>query len=190
MGAAALGSITAPIVISAIGPRAALVAVGLVLPLVTLCAWRALVDIDRTVAAPSAELALIHRTPMFAPLSLAAKEHLAAKLTATSVGHGEVVVRAGEPGDRFYFVGAGELEIVADGVQAVARPGDSFGEIALLRDVRRTATVRALVDSELFALNRADFLTAVGAHAGARAAGEAVVEERLAAGASASSPRA
>jgi hypothetical protein len=181
MGTAALGSIAAPPVVGAIGPRAALVVVGALLPLLALFTWRRLVEIDHTVTAPAAELALIDRVPMFAPLWLAAKEQLAAKLVPTSVGAGDVVIRAGEVGDRFYIVADGELEVVADGVHAVAREGDYFGEIALLRAVPRTATVRALADSELFALDRADFLTAVTGHAGARAAGDAVVEERLAA---------
>jgi MFS family permease len=180
MGGVALGSLAAPLLVSAIGPRAAFVAVGAVLPLLALLTWRRLVEIDRSVAAPAAELALIEEEPMFAPLPLAAKEHMAAALIPVSVAAGEAVITAGEPGDRFYIVDDGEFEVVADGFHTRAYERDHFGEIALLRDVARTATVKAVVDSRVFALERDDFLAAVTGHPGVRAVGEAVVEERLA----------
>jgi MFS family permease len=180
MGGVALGSIVAPAVVAGLGPRAALVVVGAILPVLTLLAWRRLVEIDRTVAAPAAELALIDCVPMLTQLSIAAKEHMATTLVPISVPAGEVVIRAGDPGDRFYVVAEGELEVVADRLHITASPGDFFGEIALLRDVPRTATVRAVVDSQLYALDREDFLAAVTGHSGVRAAGEAIAEERLA----------
>jgi MFS family permease len=178
MGALALGSIAAPALVNAIGPRPALVVVGAILPLLTLVTWRGLVDIDRSVVAPAEELAVIERVPMFAPLSIVAKEHMAATLTPVSVAAGDVVIREGEIGDRFYIVAQGELEVVAPGVHTTASDGDYFGEIALIRDVPRTATVTALVDSQLYAMDRNDFLAAVTSHSGVRAAGEAVVEQR------------
>ena len=178
MGAVALGSITAPAVVRALGPRPALVVVGLILPLLTVFTWGRLIAIDRTVAAPAEELAVIEGVAMFAPLSIAAKEHVAATLTTLSVSPGDVVIRAGDTGDQFYIVGHGELEVVGAGVHTTASDGDYFGEIALLRDVPRTATVRALTDSHLYAMSREDFLAAVTAHVGVRAAGEAVADER------------
>jgi MFS family permease len=178
MGGLALGSITAPAIVAALGPRVAFALVGSILPLLTLISWRWLVRIDREIAAPTAELALVGAVPLFAPLSVAAKEHLAAKLTRVDVAPGEVVVRAGESGDRFYVVADGELEIT-NGVQRKAAAGDFFGEIALLRDVPRTATVRATIPTHLYALDRDDFLAAVTGHSAVHAAGEAVVEERL-----------
>jgi MFS family permease len=179
MAGVALGSIAAPVVIDAIGPRPAFVAVGAILPLLALLAYRRLVEIDRAVV-PAPELALIQQVPMFAPLSVAGKERVAANLVQQSVAPGEVVIRAGETGDRFFIVGDGELEISADGLRRIARKGDYFGEIALLRDVPRTATVKALVDTRLYALQREDFLAVVTGHEAARAAGHAVAEERLA----------
>ena len=91
-----------------------------------------------------------------------------------------MVIRKGDPGDRFYIVGDGEFEIDTGGHRATAHKTDYFGEIALLRDVPRTATVRAAIDSKLFALRRDDFLTAVTGHSAAHAAGKAVAEARLA----------
>ncbi|MDQ2910868.1 MAG: MFS transporter [Actinomycetota bacterium] len=182
MGGVGLGSIAAPAIVAGVGPRAAFAVVGAILPLLTLITWRRLVAIDREVAVPAAELALVGAVPMFAPLSVVAKEHVAGKLTRIVVAADEVVVRAGEPGDRFYVVAEGELEIAANGLRRQAGPGDFFGEIALLRDVPRTATVRATRPSELYALGRDDFLAAVTGHSAVRAAGEAVVEERLSSG--------
>ena len=179
MGAVALGSITAPALVAALGPRAAFAVVGVILPVVTLVCWQRLRAMDREVAAPTAELDIVAEVPLFEPLSIVAKEHLAARLTRFHVEPGEVVVRAGETGDRFYIVGDGELEIT-DGACASCHPGDFFGEIALLRDVPRTATVRATAPSDLYALERDDFLAAI-THSGVRAAGDAVAEQRLSA---------
>jgi MFS family permease len=182
MGGVALGSILAPAVVSLVGPRTALVAVGAILPVLALLAWRRLVEVDRSTPGPAAELAVIDSVPMLTPLSLAAKEHLATALVPMSVAAGEVVIREGDTGDRFYIVADGELEIRGDRLHRAARAGDHFGEIALLQDVPRTATVRAVADSRLYALERGDFLAAVTGHSDVRAAGEAIAAERLARG--------
>jgi MFS family permease len=178
MGGVALGSIAAPLLVEAIGPRSAFIVVGSILPLLALLTYRRLVAIDSAVA-PAPELELIERVPMFAPLSVAAKERVAANLVPLSVDAGQVVIRAGEAGESFYIVGEGELDIVAEGLHRTATQADYFGEIALLRPVPRTATVTAIVDSRLYALQRKDFLAAVTGHRAAHAEGEAVVEERL-----------
>jgi len=179
MGGVAVGSIAAPVLVEAVGPRTALVVVGSVLPLLSLGAYRRLVQIDGSVA-PAPELELIDHVPMFAPLSIAAKERLAANLVPLTVEADQLVIRAGEVGDRFYIVGNGALDISADGAHTTAHEADYFGEIALLRDVPRTATVKALADTKLYALQREDFLAAVTGHQAAHAAADAVAKERLA----------
>jgi MFS family permease len=179
MGGVALGSIAAPVLVDGIGARAAFVAVGSILPLLALVTYSRLAEIDDSVA-PAPALSLIERVPMFAPLSVCVKERVAANLVPLSVPAGELVIRAGDVGDRFYIVGDGELEIFAEGFHRTARRADYFGEIALLREVPRTATVRATVDSDVYALQRDDFLEAVTGVEAAHAAGHAVVEERLA----------
>ena len=90
------------------------------------------------------------------------------------------MIRAGERGDSFYIVGNGALEITAEGLRTIADEGDYFGEIALLRDVPRTATVTALADSRLHVLQRDDFLAALTGHDAAHAAGQTIADERLA----------
>jgi MFS family permease len=178
MGGVAIGSLAAPVVVSAIGPRPAFLLVGSILPLLALLTYPKLVEIDRTIA-PTPELELIGQVPMFAPLSIATKEQVAGRLLPVSVPAGEVVIRAGDLGDHFYIVSDGELDIHAGGRHTTAHAADYFGEIALLHDVPRTATVKATVDSKLYALRRTDFLSAVTGHSAARAAGEAIAETRL-----------
>src|SRR5881396_1084635 len=134
MGAIAIGSVAATGIVALVGSRAAFVVVGAILPLTTLIVWRQLVRIDREMLPPAEELAIVEGVPMFAPLSIAAKEHMAARLVEVPVSAGEVVIRTGEAGDRFYMVADGALE-VTNGVRARARRGDFFGELALLRDI-------------------------------------------------------
>ena len=179
MGGVAIGSIAAPVIVKAVGPRPAFVVVGSILPLLTLATYRRLVEIDRTTA-PAPELDLINRVPMFAPLSIAMKERVAANLVPVSFSADELIIRAGDAGDRFYIISSGELDIDAGGAHTAAHYGDYFGEIALLRDVPRTATVKATVDSQLYALQRDAFLAAVTGHSKAHAAGKKVADARLA----------
>jgi len=180
MGAVALGSIAAPVLVKALGARAAFAAVGAILPLLAILTYRRLVEIDRAVA-PAAEVDLVKGVPMFAPLSIAAKERVAANLIPVAVAAGDTVIRSGEVGDRFYVVGSGALDIDAPGHRLTAGAGDYFGEIALLRDIPRTATVTASADSVVYALERDDFLAVVTGHSAADAAGREVVDARMAA---------
>jgi CRP-like cAMP-binding protein len=91
-----------------------------------------------------------------------------------------MLFNAGDPGDRYYVVEAGTLGVDLAGGTKAEGPGRGVGEIALLRDVPRTATVRALTDTDLLALERDDFLGAVTGHAPATAAANEIVGERLA----------
>jgi len=177
MGAVAFGSLAAPALVSALGPRSALLLVGSILPLVTPVAYSRLRGLDRS-SAPALELAAINGVPMFAPLSIAAKERLAAKLIDLPVAAGEEIVHAGDVGDRFYIVGDGAFDVEIGDRRTTTETG-YFGEIALLRDMPRTATVTAIVDSRVYALQRADFLAAVTGHSAAHAAGQATVDARL-----------
>jgi MFS family permease len=178
MGAVAVGSFAAPSLVRAVGPRPAFLVVGLFLPLITIAAYRRLAALDSLIA-PREELDRIDRVPMFAPLSLATKERLAAKLIHLSVAAGECVIRAGDVGDHFYVVEDGELDVEAEGLHKKIHADDYFGEIALLRGVPRTATVTAATASRLYALQRNDFVIAVTGHRAAVRAGDAVVDERL-----------
>jgi CRP-like cAMP-binding protein len=152
------------------------------LPLLALVSWRRLLDVDRTTIVPVRELALVRAVPIFAQLSVAATEHIARRLMPLRVRAGTDVVRQGEVGDRFYVVEAGQADARCDGRQLAAlREGDYFGEIALLRDSPRTATVTARTDLQLYALTRDDFLNVMSGHLVGALAAEQVVERRLSA---------
>jgi len=177
---AGIGAIVAPALVSSLGIRAALVITGAVLPAVTIPAFRMLAHIDRTLTVPTAQLKALRAIEMFAPLPAPTLEALASSLTRVQVPGGETVFRQGDHGDRFYIVDSGEVEIEIDGREAnVLGPGDHFGEIALLRDIPRTATARARKETQLYALDRDAFLGAVTGHAGSSEAAETVVAARL-----------
>ncbi|HEU5216558.1 MAG TPA: MFS transporter [Gaiellaceae bacterium] len=179
MGALALGSIATPVLVRELGARTAFVLVGLLLPVLTIAGYRRMRALD-AVAAPTRQQLLVDEVPMFAPLSLAAKERIATRLLPIDVPAGTTVVRAGDVGDRFYIVDSGAVTIELDGSEKRTGEGDYFGEIALLRDVPRTATVTAATDARLYGLERADFLAAVTGHTLAESAAQDVVGERLA----------
>jgi MFS family permease len=176
----AAGAILAPLLVHLIGVRWSLVAVGAILPVISIATRAQLVRLDDAAVDHGRELELLRAIPIFSPLSAPVLEGLAARLEPVRVAAGEEIVRQGEHGDRFYVVAAGEVEVAIDGrPQATLEPGEYFGEIALLRDVPRTATVTARTDAELFALERDDFLAAVTGHSGSAEAAEAVVGARL-----------
>jgi MFS family permease len=181
IGALAVGSVATPVLVRELGARTAFVLVGVLLPALTLAGYRRMKALDEA-AAPTRQQLLVDGVPIFAPLSLAAKERLATKLLPLDVPAGRTIIRARDVGDRFYIVDSGAVRIALDGGEKESGPGEYFGEIALLRDVPRTATVTAAVGTRLFALERADFLAAVTGHALAEAAARDVVGERLATG--------
>jgi predicted MFS family arabinose efflux permease len=179
----AIGSLVTPAIIASVGPKTTLVIVGLVLPALLLPAWPTLRRVDAAARIPAA-LGLLRVVPIFAPLPAPVIERLAATATAAAFSAGEMVFAQGDHGDRFYVIESGRAEVVVDGgVPKLLGPGDFFGEIALLRDVPRTATVRAVDELRLQAIERDDFIAAVTGHAPSLAAAESVVVTRLPAGA-------
>jgi hypothetical protein len=180
MACLAVGSLLTPALVALAGPRWAVAGIGALLPLGLLLSARTLADIDRRAPVPVVEISLLRSLPMFAPLGAPELEGLAHGLHETSVPAGTAVVREGEPGDRFYVVAEGELEVDA-GHRELRRlhRGDGFGELALLRDVPRTATVTACTDSRLYALGKARFLASVGSHPRAEREADRLVRERL-----------
>jgi MFS family permease len=180
VAALGLGAILAPLLVSLFGIRGALLATGALLPVLTVFAWPRLARIDSEVTMPERELALLRRLPMFAPLPASTLEHLARSLRPLRVRAGEEIVREGAPGDRFYVLASGEADVSVGGRPASKLgPGDYFGEIALLREVPRTATVVARTNVELYSLDRDEFVAAVTGHPESREAADAVIGARL-----------
>jgi hypothetical protein len=181
MAGLALGLTIAPILFALMGQRATFVVAGSFLPIVYLLAWRRLAEIDSSVAVPEARLALLRSLPIFAPLSAPVLEQVASRLIPTEAALGSEIIRQGDPGDRFYVIEEGEVVVSKNGRQvATLQQGDFFGEIALLREIPRTATVTAQTDTLLYALERDDFLEAVTGHPQSAEAADAVTRARLA----------
>src|SRR5579862_806053 len=171
----AAGAVIAPALVAGLGTRGALVATGLFLPVLSALFWPRLAAIDRDAEVPRHQLELLRAIPIFMPLPETTLERLALALHPLEAPAGADVVREGDPGDDFYVIDSGEVEVLGRRLG----PGESFGEIALLRDVPRTATVRAVTDVVLYALARDQFLAAVTGHAASLAAANAVIGERL-----------
>lgn len=182
MASMGIGAALAPALINWIGIENALIAAGVFLPALVAVSASTVARIDAQAAPPEAdELRLLVSVPIFTPLPGGSLEHLAGRLVPLRVEAGTVVVREGDVGDRFYIVTEGELDVTQDGVKiAELEPGGYFGEIALLRDTNRTATVTARSDAVLYALDREEFLAAVTGHPQSSEAAESVMSARLA----------
>ena len=162
-----LGAIVAPALIDLMGVETASIVVGALLPALALLSWRALSRMDAETAVRARELEPLRGVPIFAPLAAADSGIAGGAAEKRQVKAGETVFRKGDHGDAFYVVGDGTLSLSLDGTTPrPLGPGDFFGEIALLRDVPRTATITAETDAELLSLTRDDFLPVVTGHAG------------------------
>jgi len=175
-----IGAILAPLLTSAFGPRGALIAAGGALCVVVLLFWRRLGTVDAPALVPEEELSLLRGVPIFAPLPQVTLEQVASHLSQVRLAAGDVVFRRGDHGDRFYVVEAGEVIVSPESRPPVTLGrGGYFGEIALLRDVPRTATVTARTEVELHALERDIFIAAVTGHAPSAEAADAVIATHL-----------
>jgi MFS family permease len=174
LGTMGLGALLAPALIGLGGIRVAMLVIGALLPALVALSWLGLRRIDAEATAPL-HVDLLARVPFFGPLPTATLERLASQLEEVSLPAGTLVLREGDPGDRFYIVAEGEVEIEG----RTHGPGSFFGEIALLRDVPRTTSVLARTDVQLLTLDRDEFLAAVTGHEPSAAAADAVVTARL-----------
>jgi voltage-gated potassium channel len=100
---------------------------------------------------------MVARVPLFAGLDAAAIADIMRLLRAQTVAAGDVIVRRGDVAHSMYFVAAGEVDIDIAGEHVRLGVGQFFGEIAVLRRSRRSATVTALGRTNLLVLNAADF---------------------------------
>ena len=155
-----IGALIAPILVIEIGARGALLVAASPLPIVVLAGWRTLHRVDVAASERSRVLGLLHGVTCLRSLDMAALDALAACFVRSAVSEGTELIRQGDHGDHFYVVESGSADVLVDGFYVgEVGAGDSFGEKALLRDVTRTATVRAREPMQLLALTREDFLS-------------------------------
>jgi MFS family permease len=180
IGGMAVGALLMPILIGTIGLRWGLVVVGAGVSGLVLLGMPGLRRIDLSTFAPP-ELELLRKVSLLSLLPEPTLEALARALTRVEVAAGEVFIREGDHGDIFYVVEAGSVEVTKEGRHvAHLGPGDYVGEIALLRDVPRTATVTATSAAVLQALDREHFIPAVTGQGEFRDAADAAIATRLA----------
>jgi len=179
MAGVGVGSALAAVLVGAVGLQGAFVVTGASLPLLTLASMRGLRRLDLAAVVPERQLALLRRIPMFLPLAPSDLERVAGQLELIEVPEGMVLIRQGDVGDRFYVIDSGTFEVLADGrLVNELTEADHFGEIALLHDVPRTATVRARSDGSVWALDREEFLATITGMPQAVAAAEQISAER------------
>lgn len=182
MASQALGALAVPLLIATFGPMGAIVACGVLYGVVVAAAAPTLIRADRLVPSRIRQLRALRGVPMFGPLSAPVLERLATSSTTLDVAPGRAVVTAGEVGDSFYVVLDGAVEVEPTmGAHRRLGPGESFGEIALVRDIPRTATVTAIGPTELLVLGRGAFLEALTGQPRSRAMAETETSRRLAA---------
>jgi MFS family permease len=183
MAGYALGALLVPALVYLGGSRLALLGVAAVLPLAAVAGGRALLGLDAEAPVPVVEIALLRSLPLFAELPAPAIEGLAAALTPIQLAADAVLIRQGSRGDAYYAIAAGELDVLRDGhfLRRCGR-GEGLGEIALLRDIPRTATVIAHSAATVYELRRDLFLTAVLGHAPTLRQADRIADVRLATG--------
>jgi MFS family permease len=180
VGALLVGGAVAPALISALGLREALAATGGAVLLCIASALPALRRIDAAAPRPLDGLALLRGLPLFSALPVPVLERLAADLQDESFDDGQEIVAQGAPGDDYFIISEGEAEVRVDG-RPITRlaAGEGFGEIALLLDSPRTATVLARGEIRVVRLKRDQFLGAVTGHEPTREAGHALASSLL-----------
>lgn len=174
------GALITPVVINLLGLRGALILLGAIAPVATLIAIGRLVRVDRSIVHRDTEIGVLRRVAMLQALPMPVIESLAANVGHAQVGAGLDVVRQGDPGDQFYVIAAGQARVIRDEEQlAELSAGDCFGEIALLHETPRTATVHAQTDLSLYVIGRSEFLSALRGCSASDRAAQSLVHERV-----------
>lgn len=179
LAAMGLGTVGAVVLVELLGERGMLIALGAVMPAFVLACWTRLRSHE--IGAPVAEehYMLLRGNSIFAPLPMATLERLSHDLSPVEMPAGEDVIVQGETGDRFYVIEEGEVEVFENGAfRRNEGPGESFGEIALLHEVPRTATVRTTKETRLLMLEQDQFLLAVTGHRRSHQVAHGVVDSR------------
>jgi CRP-like cAMP-binding protein len=158
-----VGSLLVPVFVAVLGVRGALAGIGLFAPLVVLAAWRTLAQVDAAAGQRVGRIDLIRRSPLLRALRVVELEGVASAARPNRFASGHDVIREGDrDASTFYVVEEGRADVLVDGhLLRTLGSGDSFGEIALLHGIQRTATVRARTELELLELDRSDFIWAL-----------------------------
>jgi CRP-like cAMP-binding protein len=161
------GALLAPALVALFGLRSALVIAGLPLPVLMFFTWVRVRRSDELAAGRGFVVSMLHGVELFHGLDMASLEQVAAATTEVSIQTGEQPITQGDTGDRFYVIESGRADVLIDGFRVrEIGPGEGFGERALLRNTPRTATIRALTEMRLLAVDRDAFLQALTGESG------------------------
>jgi len=158
----ALGAVIGPVLVGWVGAAESYLPVGVGLVVIALLVWPAVRRLDlRAVFRPEV-LLVLRRVRFLSAMSPPAMERLSQSAEWLEVPAGTVVIEQGDIGDAYYAIDSGRLSVTVDGTlqSHTMGPGDGFGEIALLRDVPRTATIVAVEDCRLLRVEREAFMAA------------------------------
>ena len=177
--AVASGALVAPVLIAHVGLRPALLIVGLLAPIAVGIASPRLLRIDRMMERRDKEIDVLREVAVLQPLPLPVIEHLAEGVGRAHVIAGVEVLCEGDESDFLYVIERGSADVV-DGGRLVVQleQGACFGEVALLPGIRRTSSVRARTDLDLYTIGRAEFLLAVAGRSATADEARQVLRER------------
>ncbi len=180
IAALGVGSIIGSLLVDQFGVRIALVVAGSILPVLTILTYSRLRAVDASVVVPERQLRILQSIPLFSPLPPTTLDRLAVHLSPLTALAGTELVREGDTGDLFYVVAAGRIQVSRKAMPVgELGPGDYFGEIALLRDVPRTATCVAKTNVDLYTIDRDRFVSAITGNSTSAREIESVIHNRL-----------
>lgn len=178
----AVGAALAPLLVEWLHPANAWAVLGLALAVVAALAFVMIRQLDdRSILRPR-EVDLLRQVRFLSVLPAYELERLARNADWLEVSAGEQVIRQGEAGELFYVIDEGSFQASVDGVARASTmtAGGSFGEIALLHAVPRTATVTAQTNGRLLTLSKDEFLAVVTGSVDGRAIADEVSDGYLA----------
>lgn len=180
IGGMALGALLMPFLIHTVGLRTGLVILGSAITVVAALGISGLRRIDRVALAPEG-LELLRSVSILGMLPENVLERLARSAKLVTVPGGQMVFSEGDAGDLFYVIETGTADVsIAGKVVNSLVVGDSFGEIALLRNIPRTASITATSDLTVRTIGRDRFIAAVTGHGDAADQAELVIGPLLA----------
>ncbi len=159
------GSVMVQVLIAHGGARSALIGVAIFFVLVLLVTAPGLRRVEEHADAPVVQIRLLRLTSLFGSLPGPVLESLARGSEMIEFPRGAAIIRQGERGDHYFVIARGTVEVSVDGarVRSIGRPA-GFGEIALLANLPRTATVTTIEPVSVLAIERSQFLAAVTGH--------------------------
>jgi MFS family permease len=176
----ATGSLLTSFLVTQLGVSHALLLVGLLLAALPLAFLASARRLDAALIVPAEKLAVLRNAPSLSSLLPVTLERLAARAEQLRLPEHHEVIRQGDAGDTVYVIGSGRMIVERNGT-VIDRlgPGQLFGEIAILQQQPRTATVRTAAPSDLLTIGQQEFVAAISGHPIAYVYTSQLLDERM-----------